>query len=396
MAQSIPPHCPRCGTPTVAGQRFCANCGLVMRPTITADHAIDNPAIPTQATSFTTPAQQQQSGSQFGWNQALQQPAMPQSASPEPLFPMPSTPTKRRRSGRFGLLLVLLLLLLLIGIGSYVAINLLHGGSAGGGTQPPITSTPLNTTVTYAGVTLTIVDAQQADSFIHDPNTATDGMVRLTIQEQNPSASRVSWLYSDIARILLPDKNVVSPTFVNATVGIAPGATQHSIVDFAVPHSDKLNQLTLLLGATNEAQLSIPLVAHVNLSKYAPRSVSLNGQMVYLGLNYTLTKATSQLSIAGQQASKGKVFVEVTLSVANTLSQLAIPGSAYDYIRLQSGTTTATPVNTTLPVSFDTGVTDKIGTVTFLVPNGSTAFTLVLLPQSQNGITQASTDFQIA
>ena len=395
MAQSIPPYCPRCGTPTVAGQRFCANCGLVMRPTITADHALDNPAIPTQATSFTTPAQQQQPGIPSGWGSASVPPAMPLSSPPEP-FSAARVATARRKRGRLGVLLVLLVLLLLIGIGSYVALNLLHGGSASGGTQPPITTTPLNTTVTYAGVTLTIVNAQQADSFVHDPNTATDGMLRLTIQEQNPTASRVSWLYSDIARILLPDKSVVSPTFVNATVGIAPGATQRSTVDFAVPHSDKLNQLTLLLGAANEAQLSIPLRARVDLSKYAPKSVSLNGQMVYLGLNYTLTKATSQLSIDGQQAKKGMKYVVVTLSVDNTLSQLAIAGSAYDYIRLQSGQNTATPVNTTLPVSFDTGVTGKIGTVSFLVPNGSTAFTLVLLPQSQSGATQASTDFQIA
>jgi len=295
-----------------------------------------------------------------------------------------------------GLLLVLLVLLLLIGIGSYVAISFLHVGGAGRGTQPTITTTPLNTTITYASVNLTILNAQQADSFINDPNTASDGMVRLTIQEQNPTSARVSWLYSDIARLILPDKSAVSPTFVNAKVGIAPGATQHSTVDFAVPSTDKLSQLTLRLGAANEAQMNIPLTAHADMSKYAPKSVSLNGQMVYLGLNYTLTNATVQLSIDGQQASKGMLYIVVTLKVDNTLSQLAIPGSAYDYIRLKTGNNTETPKNTTLPVSFDTGVTGKTGTVTFLVPQGNTAFTLLLVPQSQSGMTQASTDFQIS
>lgn len=347
MAQSLPPFCPRCGTPTVADQHFCANCGLVMKPT--------------------------------------------------PISPSPS-PRATSRRNRVGLLLVLLALLLLIGIGSYVAISFLHVGGAGRGTgtQPTITTTPLNTTITYAGVNLTILTAQQANSFINDPNTASDGMLRLTIEEQNPTSTPVSWLYSDIARVILPDKSAVTPTFVNAKVGIAPGVTQHSTVDFAVPNTDKLNQLTLRLGMANEAQLNIPLTAHADMSKYAPKSVSLNGQMVYLGLNYTLTNAAIQLSIAGQQASKGMFYVMVSLKVDNTLSQRAIPGSAYDYIRLKAGSFTETPKDTTLPVSFDTGVTGKTGTVTFLVPQGSSAFTLLLLPQSQSGLTQASTDFQIS
>ena len=148
-------------------------------------------------------------------------------------------------------MLALLVLLLVIGMGSYIAIGVLgiHLGSPNGGVQPPITTTQLNTTVTYAGVHLTIQNAQQADSFVNDPNTATDGMVRLTIQEQNPTATTVSWLYSDIARLILPNKNALAPTFVKAKVGIAPAATQTSFIDFAVPNSTKINQLAVRLGA---------------------------------------------------------------------------------------------------------------------------------------------------
>ena len=156
----------------------------------------------------------------------------------------------------------------------------------------------------------------------------------------------------------------------------------------------KISQLSLRLGAMNEAQMDIPLTGHADLHKYAPKTVNLNSQMTYLGLNWTLVSATSQLSIAGQQASKGTSYIIVTLKVDNTLSQGAIPGSAYDYIRLKSDSTIALPKSTTLPVLFEAGETGKTGTVTFLGPQSSSVYTLILLPQG--GTEQATTDFQFA
>jgi len=202
----------------------------------------------------------------------------------------------------------------------------------------------------------------------------------------------VSWVYSNIARLILPGKKFVVPTLVQATVGIAPGVIQKSTLDFAVPTSMKISQLTLRLGAANEAQMDIPLTGHADLREYAPKTVNPDGQMTYLGLNWTLVSATSQLSIAGQQASKGMAYIIGTLKVDNTLSQEAIPGSAYDYIRLKSGSTIAPPKNTTLPVSFETGETGKTGTVTFLISQSTNTYTFILLPQG--GTDQATTDFQ--
>ena len=295
-------------------------------------------------------------------------------------------------------MLILVLLLVLLGVGGYFgALALgyrLPGFLGGNATQPPITTSQINATVTYAGVDLTVLTAQQSQSFMNDPNTTSTGMVRLNIQEQNKTTVKVSWLYTDIARLLLPDKSVATPTYVRARAGIAPGATQKSMVDFAVPTSDKISQLTLRLGAANEAQMDIPLTGQADLGKYSPRSVKPNGQLLYLGLNWTLVKATSQLSIAGQQASKGTTYIIVTLRVDNTLSQTAITGSPFDYARLKAGNTTASPKFTDLPVSFDTGETGQTGTITFLVPQSSKAFTLILLPQG--GADQATTDFQFA
>jgi hypothetical protein len=88
-------------------------------------------------------------------------------------------------------------------------------------------------------------------------------------------------------------------------------------------------------------------------------------------------------------------YVSMTLKVNNTLSQTAIPGSAYDYMRVKAGDTTATPLHTTLPVSFEGGASGKTGTITFLVPQNATTFTLILLAQPQSGFDQATKNFQL-
>jgi len=193
----------------------------------------------------------------------------------------------------------------------------------------------------------------------------------------------------------LPDKSLVSPTYVKSVVSVAPGASQTSVVDFAVPSNYLVSRLTFVLGATNEAQMLIPLMRNANLSKYQPETVSLNGQIQYFGLNWTLTSATSSLSVQGQQAAKSMRYITVTLKVANTLSQVAITGSPYEYMRLRYGNHTALPTYTTMPVAFNVGVADVTGSVLFQVPQNTKSFTLVLEPQKGDSGDQGSTDFQM-
>ena len=298
------------------------------------------------------------------------------------------------RKSRIPLLVALVVIL---GVASYVIAGLLGVHLPGfRGTQPPVTTMIINSSVPYAGVDITILNVQQSQSFFDDPNSGSNGMVRLNLREQNNTAIKVSWSYNNIARLILPDKSMVSPAYVKARVGIAPGVSQTSVVDFAVPVSDKIGQLALRLGAANEAQMLIPLAGKADLSKYQPKSINLNGQMLYFGLNWTLTSATSSLNIDGQQAARGMRYIIVTLKVDNTLSQVAITGSPYGYIRLKFGNTTASPKNTTLPVSFDQGASGITGTVSFLAPQGSQSFTLLLLPQGHDSGDQASVDFQLA
>ncbi len=293
-------------------------------------------------------------------------------------------------------MLALLALLILVGAGLFVAARAFGASLPGlAPTQSSITTTPLSTTFPYAGVDITLVNAQQAQNFSDDPNTRSDGMLRLHLRATNSTTTGVSWRYEDIAQLLLPGNTTIKPIYVNGIVDLAAGKTQSSIVDFAVPTSDDLAKLTLRIGAANEAQLDIPLKAQANLSSYLPRTTSLNVQAVYYGLNWTLQEATSSLSIAGEQASRGTRFLTLTLSIVNTLSQEAITGSPYDYARLQSGNTTAVPVDSTLPLSFQAGASGATGTLSFLVPQKSTAFTLLFLPQGQDSNDQATLAFQI-
>ena len=386
MAQNPPRFCPRCGAPIVQGQQFCARCGLP----VDAVQRRGNSVLPPQ-NSIQRP------------NSVSNQPAYSLPASSSQDIIQTARQTQRRPGpGGTGTRLVILLLLLLIvlGVASYFGLGLLGISIPGIGSglkgQSMVTSQSLNEAVPYAGVTITVLNAQQAQSFGDDPNTSSDGMLRLNLQEQNKTSGVVSWQYYDIARLVLPGKTIVSPEYVKAKVGIAPGTTQTSFIDFAVPMGIKINSLILRLGASSEEQMDIPLTGRADLSKYQSKTTELNGQMQYMGLNWTLTSVTSSVSIAGQQALKGMRYVAVTLKVDNTLAQTAIIGSAYDYVRLKAGNTTASPRDSTLPVSFATGVMGKTGTVTFLLPQGSTAFTLILLPQSQSGVDQASTDFQLA
>jgi len=288
-------------------------------------------------------------------------------------------------------------LLVLLGVTGYVVAGFLGVPLPGFVLiQTPVTTTVINSSVAYASVDITILNVQQSQSFVNDPNSSTNGMVRLILREHNQTNVKVGWSYENIARLILPDKSIVSPIYVNSVVKIAPGASQKSIVDFAVPSNDHVSQLTLQLGATNEAQMLIPLTSNANVSNYQPRTINLNGQMQYFGLNWTLTTVTSNLSVNGQQALKNMRYITVTLKVDNTLSQIAITGSPYDFIRLKYGSVTALPKYTTLPVAFEVGAAGVTGTVSFLVPQNTRSYTLILEPQKEDSGDTASTDFQIA
>ena len=408
MTQVLPRYCPRCGAPTVTSSDVCATCGLPLEGILSRDQSksleqMNHESLPEIDQQFIQEepgAQQENELDRIPTVQLGQQSGLLSSTQTfinkgEQNSRYLSHENKRKMSRR-ELILLLLVMLFVLGAIVYAFAGFLGVALPGFVlVQPTITTTAINSSVPYAGVDVTILNVQKSQSFLNDPNANSNGMVRLNLKEHNPTDIKVVWSYAAIARLAMPDKSLVSPTYVNSIVRIAPGASQTSVVDFAVPTNTSVNQLTLVLGAANEAHMLIPLVRNVNESKYEPKTISLNGQMLYFGLNWTLTSATTSLSIPGQQAAKGMRYVTLTLKVDNTLSQIAITGSPYEYMRLQSGKTSALPQHTTIPVAFNVGAVGITGMVSFQVPQQTSSFTLIMMSQKGDNGDQSSTDFHL-
>lgn len=329
------------------------------------------------------------------------QPLLYATASADPALPSPppeSSARRRQRSRRPIWPLVVLLIVVIVGGVSYVSAGLLGVPLPGfrGATQGPVTTTAVNTSVTYASVQISVLNVQQASSFSDDPQDSVDGIARIHLRETNSSDSSIVYNLYQSAHLLIPGRGEQAPLFVKVNAALAPHSTRSNVLDFAAPPSFKPAQLTLRLGSDDEAQMDVPLSPAADLSRYQPRSFKLNQQAEYFGLNWTLAGATEEWSSQGQQAPRGKRFLTLTLKVENTLAQTAITGSPYDYMRLQAaGTSTMAPLYATLPVSFAQGVTDASGTVTFAVPEQSSSFTLLLQFSKNSGMESASLSFQI-
>jgi hypothetical protein len=415
MAQGVPQLCPRCGTVLQTNQRWCARCGLDMAslPSMPPQPMPAQPSVPpisqpgfqpltnpptiSPASIPQTPPFTVQG--QMAPPQQYQQPAQsalpPRAGQPDaPQTPAVSAPSQQKRSmGRVMLPLALLLIIVLAVVGYFGATLL--GIHIGPTTQPTITSTGINVTATYANVAVTVQKVQQAQSFSDDPDVGSDGAVRLFLLAQNKTEVPVNLPYDSIAHIILPGGKVVAPSYVRANIGVQPGATKQGMLDFAVPFDAKVGQLALRLGGAEDATIDIPLRAGADLTGYVPKMTQLRGAWQYLGLDWSLVSATTQLSIDGKQAARNMCYVTITLKVDNTLVQTAISGSPYDYIRLKAGSATVTPSEATLPVSFAAGARGQTGTVTFLIPQNVPTLTLIMMPQKQGGFDQASQDFQL-
>jgi hypothetical protein len=109
-----------------------------------------------------------------------------------------------------------------------------------------------------------------------------------------------------------------------------------------------------------------------------------------------LTGASLRWSYGGKHAEKGMIYVVASLKVDNTSAQ-DFYGSPGDYLRLKTGDVTSAPSgDITVPVVIEKGKTGATGECAFLVPQGSTDFTLIFLATpSISGSQQSSIPFQI-
>jgi len=255
------------------------------------------------------------------------------------------------------------------------------------------TTEQVNLAFTYAGLNLTITSVQYAASFPDDSSTT--GGVRVAFTENNATNSNPSFLYDQIARLILPDHSSVAPT--NELHDISPDSqtSRSNWLDFPVSSQPSdLSQLVFQMGTAQENQMQIPFKQGADLSKYQPKTVKPGSSFQYAGLNWTLVSATESLSVPVRQAPTGNVFITVALKVFNPTGN-AYSALASDYARLQAGGTSNAPTSeTNFPITVDAQATIS-GTIIFLVPQGTTSYTLVMLGSSSPPAQQVTVPFTI-
>ena len=451
MTQQAPRFCPNCGSPLEPGHRFCAECGAVIqggvdRPTeLAQENRQTQPGMGgtnRTGTNSSTIGPNTTSGAQF-YNQTTEEQVIPPpppitsydvtpapssmanyASSPGTFVTVPDYAKAPRRSHGCAIAsVVLLLVLVLSGLGIYFAFFQHTGNTprnttgnqntpggntpASGDTTPTAggnTTTPgasgssieqLNLKFTYASIQYTITSVQYATSF-SDDSSVTSG-VRVNFKEYNTASNSSPFLYSDVSRLILADGTIVAPGNAQNSISPNPQTSRTNWLDFAVSSAPaNLSQLVLQMGSADQNQMHIPLNPTANLSKYQDKTVNPNMSIQYRGLNWTITQATQTLSLNGKQATAGNVYVIVTLRANNTSSNtLAIYYG--DFARLKVGDTTSSP---TTDSTFPTDVasqTQGTGTVVFLVPQGNTNYTLILLGDSTASppVSQATANFTI-
>lgn len=265
-----------------------------------------------------------------------------------------------------------------------------------GGNGNGATSETVNLMFTYASLDITITSVQYAQSF-SDDSSVTSGGVRISFKETAGPKVGI-FAYINVTRLILPDQSVIPP--VNEQNGTGPNVetTRTNWIDFPVSSQPAdLSKLVLQMGAPTENQMLISLSAGADLSKYQPKTVTPNTMFQYSGVNWTITSVTKSLCSSGNQATMGNVYITVTLKADNPSSNAFI-GYVGSFMRLKSGDTTNSPTSdSTFPTSVAASSSGTTGTVVFLMPQGSTAFTLIMLMQSGSPpINQVTANFQIS
>ncbi len=449
MSQSAESFCPNCGAPLAPGQRFCSSCGSTLAagagdPTAMApgssqgytpasgvpiDDATQLPVAPpppppdsySQPPNTFYPPQVPPQGMPL--QQQVPPPVLPaqQSQQAVPQYAKPQKDSSRGVLGQIGcgVLAIILVVLLICGAAGYFIYHAVSSSissanatatagsytttssntTTGGNGSPqaiPMQTAQINQTVTYASVDTTIASVQEASRFSDDPNSNAAVMLRINIKEHNTSTNTAFLNYNSNYLLVLPDKSTVAASNSQASSGINQAVQRNNWLDFPLTKSIPINQLTLQIGATTEAQLSIPLTGNANLSAYQAKTITPNTTFQYEGLKWTLTKVASSLSYKAGQAKTGMRFITLSFTLENSSSN-TIFTSANTYARLQQGSTTNSETDDTMPTALNSGTTGATGTITFEMPQSGSSFMLIMLaqPNSSPPVSQQTVNFQI-
>jgi len=270
-------------------------------------------------------------------------------------------------------------------------------------TPIPTLTFEVQRTATYAGLAYTVENVQYATSFTDDAIHSGAAIVRLNMHVANKSTDQITIIYYDIARLLAPNLDPISPTNVSLSVGPKPGTSENGWIDFSAPQALQLNTLKLQLGSTQlgEYLVTIPFTGAFNPNHYSDRSSAQSLDIYYYFpyysprylLIYHLVSVDIRYSYRGAQAKAGQQYYVLNFRVDNPNGKEVSPGYGYDYIRLIYGGPDHPPVDNTLPYGFKANAKGVSGHVAFIGPAGLRSFTIDFLVQYGSGGTDYSVSF---
>jgi hypothetical protein len=299
---------------------------------------------------------------------------------------------------RLSLSVILIVGLLTLGCVGLFVWNWLRSLQIPGSVYPPspqITTLKVQRSAPYAGLSVTILDAQYATAFNDDLIRPGPAAVRVHLQVVNTGNTQVAVVYYDAVHLLLPHHDPIAPSNLALSVTIAPHQRAAGWLDFPVPLGTKLASLQLRLGSLtlNESPVLIPFSGPFDPSVYVGKIIpeSLTISYTYnaqpgLYLTYHLVSAERQFAYPGWgQVKAGQQYYVLDFRVDNPNGVDVNPGPGFDYIRLVLGGNVRAPLDSTLPTGFKAGAHDVAGHVMFAAPAGLTTLVVRFLYQYGQG-----------
>jgi hypothetical protein len=258
----------------------------------------------------------------------------------------------------------------------------------------PITTLQVQRMAPYAGLDITVINAQYATIFSDDKIRPGPATVRLNLQIENHSTDQPKIIYYDCVRLLIPDTQPIAPTNTSLIGSPKAGKSATGWIDFAVPQGTALAPLTLQLGSTaiSEALVDIPFTGPFNNSRYEDKTYPEHTTLLYHFnghiLRYHLTSIEARFSYQGSQCKVGQQFYVFNFAVDNPDPVNVSPGFGFDYLRLVINGYSQPPIDNSLSNSFKAGTSGQSGHVVFTGPANMHTFTLGFLSQNSSNTQQ--------
>jgi hypothetical protein len=254
----------------------------------------------------------------------------------------------------------------------------------------PVTTLQVQRQAPYAGLDITVINAQYATTFVDDNIRPGPATVRLNLKVENHSADQPKIIYYDCTRLLVPGAQPIAPTNTSLAGSPKPGSAETGWIDFAVPQNTALDTLTLQLGSTaiSEALVDIPFTGPFANNRYENKTYPEHATLLYNfqghALHYHLTSIEARFSYQGSQCKVGQQFYVFNFNVDNPDAVNVSPGFGFDYLRLVVNGYSQPPIDNSLPDSFKAGANGISGHVVFTGPANMHSFTLGFLAQDNS------------